>query len=170
MKRMIVILALLTTASIANAALTLYISGPEWALPGTSVTFTVGYSGATMLSSDVDIVADCGIISNGVILTTNRDPILDIVGSNTATANYEVSITNDVAGVDLLSPLFSFQWTAPPIFEVAHITLLENSFFDLEWNQIMGTQMPVKMVTNIPEPMTMILLSLGGLFLRNHRR
>ena len=172
MKRIIVVLMILSMATTVNAALTLTISWPSHLEPGESMTFTVGYSGAAILAADVDIVCTvgAGVISNGVILTTNRDTALDIVGINPVSGNYEMAIMNDILGTDLGSPLFSFQWTAPSNYGAMTISLIENSFIGLDWELITGAVMPTLNVTTIPEPMTMGLLGLGGLFLRRRSK
>ncbi len=156
---------ILSMATVANAALQLTISGPEWILPGSSATYTVSYSGATLVGVDVDIVVDCGTIGGGVIITTNRDSALDFIGPNPVGGNYEIAIINDVADTDLGSPLFSFQVTSSVIYGVQTISLIENSFIDLNWDQILGTTMPSRTIVLVPEPVTMGLLGLGGLFL-----
>ena len=161
----------LSTVSLANAALTLTISGPSMFLPGAVGTYTVGYTGGTILGTDVDIVVDFGTIGGGVAITTNRDPALDYFGINSASPNYECAIINDIAGTDMGSPLFSFQFTAPaflPPGGVAHIQLLDNAQLDLNWNQVMDAVMPSFRVF-APEPMTLGLLGLGGLFLRRRK-
>jgi len=169
MKRLVVVLMVLSMATLANAALQLTISGPQWILPGGSATYTVGYTGGTILGSDVDIVVDYGTIGGGVILTDKRDHALDFVGPNPVGGNYEVAIINDVAATDLGSPLFSFQVTSPAIYCVQTITLIDNGQIDLQWNQVMDAVMPSFSIVLVPEPMTIGLLALGGLFLRRRK-
>jgi len=140
-------------ASAVNAQLELSISGPDSLVANTTGTYTVSYSGTTMLGADVDIVVDFGSIGGGIILTANRDTSLDFVGINPASGNYEVSIINDVEATDLGSPLFSIVLTAPSVVpdgNKATISSIENSFFDLSFNQIIGTVMPTKQVTITP--------------------
>ena len=158
-------------AAAANAALQLTISGPTGLDVGEVATYTVSYSGAAILGADVDIVTSFGTIGGGVIITPNRDVPLDFAGINPASGNYEVAIINDIAATDLGSPLFSFTLTYPPYGYLATISLVENAFIDLDWNQIMGTTMPsIRLYLNdVPEPMTIGLLGIGGLFLRRRK-
>jgi len=149
MKKFLVLVMVLGMASTVNAQLGLSISGPDSLVTNATGTYTVSYSGATMLAADVDIVVDFGSIGGGVILTTNRNSGLDFTGINIASSNYEVAIMNDVAATDLGSPLFSIVLTAPSVVPAGNkvtISLLENSFFDLSWNKITGTVMPTKQV------------------------
>ena len=158
-------------ASAANAQiLELSISGPSSLATGATGTYTVSYSDATICFSDVDIICDLGTIGGGVILTTNRDTEYDWTAANPETGNYEVIIANDMLVTDLGSPLFSFQLTAPGTTGVATISLIENYFFDLNWNMVTDTFMPSKEVTITPEPVTIGLLGLGALFLRHRKR
>lgn len=181
MKKLIVVLMVLSMATMANAALVLSISGPSSLLEGQVGTYTVSYSwngmpstgSETLVSADTDIVSDLGSIGRGVILTTNRDTNLDIVGMDSLTGNYEVLLINDVANTDFGFPyqLFSFTLTAPAANGTAHIRLLENSYYDENWNQITSSDLILngKTVTIIPEPITVTLLGLGGLFLRRRK-
>jgi hypothetical protein len=176
MKKLLIFMLVLGMASWANAALSVYISGPNTLSENEVGDYTVTYSGATIASADVDIVSDEGLqpygIGGGVILTTNRDSAYDIVGINSSSGNYEISMANGLTPpTDLGSPLFSFQYTAPsvaPLDGKVILSLIENSFFDLDWNLIEGTVMPTLEVT-IPEPATIALLGLGGLLLRRRK-
>jgi hypothetical protein len=174
MKKLLVLALVLSVATMANAALTLTISGPTELLAGASATYTVGYSGAAILSSDNDIVADFGTVGGGVILTANRDSALDVIQISPVTSNYQIAITNDILGTDMGAPLFSFVFTAPatvPAGNYAHLALLDNgATCDLQWNVITDAVMPNAAVHITPEPITMALLGLGGLFLRRRSK
>ncbi|MGA2071701.1 MAG: PEP-CTERM sorting domain-containing protein, partial [Sedimentisphaerales bacterium] len=94
----------------------------------------------------------------------------DWTATNPISGNYEVTIVNDIRATDLGSPLFSFQLTAPNAVGVAHISLIENAFFNDNWEAISPDSMPTMTVTiSVPEPMTLGLLGLGGLFLRRRK-
>ncbi len=170
MKKLLVLALVLSMATMANAALTFTISGPDTLAQGAVGTYTVSYTGGTTLGTDFDIVSDLGTIGGGIIITTNRDVSLDYVGINSATPNYEVVILNDVAATDLGSPLFSFTLTAPMVSGTATISLVENSVLALDWSQIMDSVYVSKTVLVTPEPITMTLLGLGGLFLRRRSK
>lgn len=178
MKRVIVFLIVLSMATMANAALQLTISGPTSLAINAVSTYTVGYTmtglaNDNLVAADVDIVCTIGTIGGGVILTTNRDTLLDWTAPDELNGNYEVSIVNDIRGTDLGSPLFSFQYTAPAIVGGGYISLLENSFYDTDWNQITGADLILpsirQVLIGIPEPITFGLLGLGGLFLRRRK-
>jgi hypothetical protein len=162
-------------ATLANAALQLTISGPSCFATGAVQTYTVGYTmtglaNNNLVAADVDIVCTIGTIGGGVILATNRDKDLDFVGIDSLTGNYEVGILNDIHDTDLGSPLFSFQYTAPMACGVQTISLIENCFYDTDWNQITGSDLILPSIRVSPEPMTLGLLGIGGLFLRCRKR
>jgi hypothetical protein len=174
MKKLLVLALVLSVATMANAALTLSISGPTELAVGATGTYNVGYSGAAILSSDNDIVADFGTVGGGIILTTSRDAALDVIQISPVSGNYQVAITNDILGTDMGQPLFSFTFTAPatvPAGNYSYLTLLDNgATCDLQWNVITDAVMPNVGVHITPEPMTMGLLGLGGLFLRRRSK
>ncbi|MGD0551737.1 MAG: PEP-CTERM sorting domain-containing protein [Sedimentisphaerales bacterium] len=174
MKKLIVVLIVLSLASAANAQLTLTISGPTSIATNAVGTYTIGYSisylsNRTLIASDVDIICDLGTIGGGVILTTNRDTEYDWTATNPISGNYEVTIVNDIRATDLGSPLFSFQLTAPGTTGVATISLIENVFCNDNWDVITDAVLPTEVVTITPEPVTIGLLGLGVLFLRRRK-
>jgi hypothetical protein len=185
MKKLLIFMLVLGMTSWANAVLTLSIGGADTMNPGETKTYTVSYvmvglPNNALVSADQDILSTLGAtvansgISHGVVITTNRDTVLDLVRENPLTHEYQVSITNDVAGTDMGSPLFSFDFTAPLSITsptVVTLSLYENSYFDAEWNMVTGSDLILntKGVTIIPEPATIMLLGLGGLLLRRRK-
>lgn len=172
MKKLLVLALVLSMATIANAGLTLTISGPTQLALGATGTYTVGYTGYNTLASyDVDILSTIGTVGGGVGITTNTDSATTYFGADSLTGYYEATMYNDVALTDLGSPLFSFTLTAPSTTGTATISFLENSFIDTTNTPLdYGTTvLPTLNVQIVPEPMTMGLLGLGGLFLRRRK-
>ncbi len=179
MKKLLVLALVLSLTTLANAALTLTIDGPDTLALGEVGTYTIGYTGSAsgaLGGYDLDIISDQGAqpfgIDGGVILTptTARDTGADIVGINTLSGNYEVSAESFTmaAPVAMAAPLFSVNFTAGMTPGTANISLILNAAFDTLANDLFGETdaSVVKMVTITPEPMTLGLLALGGLFIR----
>lgn len=176
MKKLLVLALVLSMATMANAGLVVSVSGPATLATNAVGTYTVSYTCSglnnnNLVASDMDIVVDLGGIGGGVVVTTNVDTGLSYMGINSGTGNYESSLTNDVGDSDMGSPLFTFKLTAPASPGTAHVQLLENSFFDTDWNQITGGDLTLNGETVVvtPEPITVALLGLGGLFLRRRK-
>ena len=169
MKKLLVLALVLSVATMANAALQLTITGPSELATGATGTYTVGYGGDAILGSDVDVTGTLGTIGGGLAITSNRDAALDYFGINVASPNYECAIINDLAGTDMGSPLYSFTFTAGTVAGWATIALNDNAQLGLDWNTIVST-MPAVQVHITPEPITMALLGLGGLFLRRRSK
>jgi hypothetical protein len=180
MKKLLVLMLVLGMATMANAALTITISGPTELETGATGTYTIEYSGITDFGGfDFDAISDTGTlegmwnISSGAILAANYDTGAVLNGKNEASGNYELSAESFTLStpVDMGSPLASFVFTAPstaPVGGIATLSLISNGLFDIGANEITGITMPTFAVT-IPEPMTIGLLGLGGLFLRRRK-
>jgi len=173
MKKLLVLALVLGMATMANAALTVTITGPTSLDPGATGTYLISKSGGDALSADVDVVANVGTqvygIGGGVVLPTNADSALNWTAPNTTSGNYELACMDDITGLDLGTNLFNFTWTAPMMGGTYTISMIENSFIDLAWEPITGNTLVGIDVLVIPEPMTMALLGLGGLFLRRRK-
>ena len=173
MKKLMVVLMVLSMATIANATLTFTISGPTQLATGAVGVYTVGYSlspGWGILSTDHDITGTLGTIGGGVILTTNRDTALDFISISPVSGNYQIAICNDILGTNLGSPLFSFQFTAGSQTGTATLVMLDNgATYDLNWGPFTDSVMGTLNVQITPEPMSLGLLGLGGLFLRRRK-
>jgi len=174
MKKLLVLALVLSMATMASAALTVSISGPTQVLPLSVNTYTIGYSGDVLGGFDIDIITDVGAqpfgIGGGVITAVNRDTGADSVGINSATGNYEITAESFTMAtpVDMGSPLATFTFAAPASGEVK-ISLIENAFLSIAAEQMFGAQLNGITVL-VPEPMTMTLLGLGGLFLRRRSK
>jgi len=186
MKKLLVLALVLSIATIANAQLTITLTGPSSLAKGAVGTYTVGYSMAgaftggaagddlALVGSDTDITGTLGTIGGGAFLTTNIDTavVSFIQTSSTITSNYRVALMNDVVDTDMGSPLFKFTYTAGMVGGTGVIKILENAFIDTAFDQITGEDlaaMPQMNVTITPEPMTLGLLAIGGLFLRRRK-
>lgn len=179
-KKFAALILVLALGAVANAELTFTISGPSSLNFGQTGTYIIGYSGLEILSADIDIVADVGVqpygINNGVILASCDSPWWSDPWDPSPwpgwPGNYQLAAMNDITPRDLGSPLFAFDFTAPStgtIGQVVTISMIENSFLDLNWDTVYDVIMPSIQVTLTPEPTTLMLLGFGGLFLRRRK-
>ena len=171
-KKIGVMILVLTMAAAAKAELLFTLSGPSSLNFGQTGTYIIGYSGLEISGADIDIVVDKGELGGGVILVPHDSPPDIWIPPLSGPGNFEMWAINDSPPRDLGSPLFSFDFTAPSsgtIGEIATISLLENSFLDLNFDNVEGAIMPYMQITLTPEPTTLVLLGLGGLLLRRCR-
>ncbi len=172
MKKLLVVALILSAATLANAALTLTMTGPTQLNVGEAGTYTVSYSGAYVTGIDVDIISTLGTIGGGNIITTNRDTALDWTAPNSVSGNYEITIMDDVDLRDLGIPTFSFQLTSASA-GLATISFIENSFMDAQFQpyELGTTVLPTLDVTITPEPATIGLLIGGAIMaIRRNRK
>jgi len=179
MKKLLVLVLVLGMASLANATtVTLSISGPTSLGLGETGTYTISKSGMDALGVDVDIIADYGTqpydIDNGAYLPSNADPAVSGVGINGASGNYEIWVMDDIDGLDLGTDIGTFDWTAPSVApggdNIVTLSLINNSVINLSW-EVVGIDNADVVATEgievtVPEPITLALLGLGGLFIR----
>jgi MYXO-CTERM domain-containing protein len=173
MKKLLVLALVLSMATLANAALTLTISGPTELAKAAVGTYTVTSSGQDLAGIDLDIISDQGAqpfgIGGGILLATSRNSALDTAAINGASGNYELVVVNDTPAL-IGTTLFSFTFTAGTTAGTYHVSTIENSIYDTDFNAVIGTVMPSFAVRVTPEPITMTLLGLGGLFLRRRSK
>jgi hypothetical protein len=175
MKKLLVLALVLSMATMANATLTMTISGATSVAVDGTQTYTIGYTGSPELpaSVDVEVLVDnvaIGTIGNGVVICSNSDVALNWAAEVTAGQEWEEAAVQDLtAGVAIATPLFTIDPTGVAAGTVT-ISLTENYIQDVLWNQIVGTNMASKAVLVTPEPFTMTLLGLGGLFLRRRSK
>jgi hypothetical protein len=163
----------LVMASLASAG-TVTISGDTTINVGATKTYTVTYSGTPdIISFDVDVhINNKGSIPTNpaTYLATNRNTVYDVTWNpprDEEGAGIEVTSSSDLLALG--TTWFSFSVTATGVKDDV-ITLTSQDIFqaDTDWGTINPT-MGTLGITIIPEPMTLVLLGLGGLFLRRRR-
>ncbi len=173
MKKLFVLILLPVMASLAGA--TLILEAPDEVNPGESFSVTI-----RGLASDVSWPAQSGTQLNGGVETSIAadDTILNfgtvaagstITGITTApdiqhyidygSYDYNIVSPGDLAGTTADGLWVTINFTAGTAGEVYTFTRLNNSFAEAEQ----------KTTTVLPEPMTMVLLGIGGLFLRRRK-
>jgi hypothetical protein len=170
MKRVTAILAVLAMASLANAALTISVSGPATLNVSQKATYTVSYSGiSNLVSFDLDIIVDDvlkGTLSNVQGVPDPIRPFDHVSNVTPIPRGFEVSNMNDISGNPLNFDLFTIDLTATgTVGQVINVSMTDWDSFDTSWNQVTPVMNGMG-VTIVPEPMTLALLGLGGLFIR----
>jgi len=191
MKKLLVLTLVLSMATVANAGLSFTLSGPTSLGLGATGTYTIGYSGMAGVGDgslggfDIDILnvnlsnVIVGTVGNGAIVAANQDTgysVCQVDGASLSEWGYtglyeETGETITLATpVDMGSPLATFQFTAPGTAGTVNLSLLLNSAFDIETDDVStGVTMGTVQVNVTPEPMTLAILGLGGLFLRRRK-
>jgi hypothetical protein len=175
MRKLLVLMLVLGLASWASAS-PVSISGPTSLTIGQTGTYTISLSGTPrVICFDMDIHLNNELCpsSNWTIIATNIDTGYNYIGDPLHTPpNYGKEITamqssgNTPVGDDWIT----FQITnVDQTSNWTNITLEEVSFWDTNWLQITDMVLNSLAVHNIPEPMTLVLLGLGGLFLRRRK-
>ena len=182
MKRIMVVLIVLSMASVSMADLVSLIVKPSDAsdtyIASDSITlqviadFDVGIISFDKISQDSWGVAsspalnagfdDMSLHNNGVVGDVGVDLFWSVVGS--------VLITSpDVAAGQVL---WSFVYHVPdvPAGTMIHFTCVEPMVASSDFSHYVTSIVPLVISVDIPEPMTMGLLGLGGLFLRRRSK
>ena len=174
MKRLLVLALVLSIATVANAALTITRDGPAQLVESDYVTITIsgdgtdpvgsyflGYSGPGTLSGPVMVYA-----GNVAGITEIPDPVL----------------AGNLGHTNLPVYLFAWEDTPPPepptdplpldgilstlVFHCDGEGLVTIELFDGNFVAMPGA---ILVIEQVPEPATMLLLGLGGLFLRRRK-
>jgi hypothetical protein len=173
MKKMLTLVLVLAVASLANAAMTLTISGaPAIMAPGETATLRITASGFTQgdgISWGLLCDPANGIISGGTAAAlpnatmVQTDPEWQTyypqAGINGLIDTFETSDTYTCAGGDYIFDI-TFTAVAGPFAVIQLVTT--NDFENFPVVDSASVQI-------VPEPITMSLLGLGGLFLRRKK-
>jgi len=173
MRKLLVLMLVLVMASLASAG-TVTISGDTTINVGATKTYTVTYSGTPDLCGfDIDVHNN----NKGTIgapptyLAANRNTVYD--GYWQPPRDEEgagIEVTEATDGATLGTTWFTITVTATGVKDdVITLTSQDIYIVDTDWNQASGHTMGTLGITIVPEPMTLVLLGLGGLFLRRRR-
>ena len=161
MKKILVLMLVLGMASMASAALTL--SGPANAVTGTTVTFTLSADAESAAGGDYGYVY-AGGFSNVTMLPAMSDGDMSGTNYTAGTYTYFYFVGADSPS-DITAPFLAagdwltFDMTAGAVGTSIDVSVVSFSGFD-------GDSLSISV---IPEPMTIGLLGLGGLFLRRRK-
>ena len=177
MKKFLIVLLVLALASMANAVTVELTSGGASAItvaPGTVVTVDMSVDIAVKGCQYIDFLGDAGldiVADSGAWI-----PALQAAGNpGTLDGNFDIidAVGNQAGGTTdtgAYTVLYSFQVTANATGNVSPFMGATDAFFTTAspgYAQA-GTQSPLHIT--IPEPMTIVLLGLGGLFLRRRKQ
>ncbi len=159
MKKLLVLVLVLGMSSMANAALTDILSDIELQLSGTTVTIVGLDAGAESSWSDGGVYTS---VSNGTVsapLTSNQNAgDLRAIQQWTGYNGVDIRIGQGTGPALQTGEWFTFQYSG----NVGDV-------FDIYDYTQGGSTTPVGTLTLLPEPMTIVLLGLGGLFLRRRK-
>ena len=165
MKKLLVLILVLGMASAANAVIIEIDgqSGPKLDVLEAATITVVGEDTSNWLGYIILEEGGAGLLSNGVATSLTGDPQLAGISPYTEAgwgAGYELSVAGTASFPVGIGTLFTMNYTGA-IGDTAKISL----FIDPEY-EVPAASVDV---TVVPEPMTVLLLGLGGLFLRRRQ-
>ena len=167
MKKILVLMLVLGIASMAPAALTL--TGPTTVAVGGTITLTLSADAESVLIGDFGYVYVGGLgndpVSNITMLTAMSDGDFSglLYTANTYTYFYFVGAD---APAEVPPPLSAGPWLT---FDVTASVTPLSGVINVSVISFRGYSGDTHAITVIPEPMTIGLLGLGGLFLRRRK-
>jgi hypothetical protein len=169
MRKFLIVALVLGISSAANAVL-IYVDGSD---PGSSIEIGEGVTPViSVVSEDASSWLGYIIIEEGGTGALSNPARLDAAGDMGAVspyteagwgAGYELTIAMSPGGASAIAvgPQFTLDYVGGVLGQTATISL----FVDPEY----GTPVDSVAITVVPEPMTVILLGLGGLLLRRRK-
>jgi hypothetical protein len=161
MKKMLTLVLVLAMASLASAAVTMSVSS-DTVVQGGNVTISVYSDDDAAYRKYLDMVTGTATLGS-VTIHPSAGADASVADFSVLPGYYDLELTAvDFAATPVAGLHFSVIATAiGSVGETFTIELLNGDTYDLEMSE---------MVTIVvPEPMTMALLSLGGLFLRRKK-
>jgi len=178
MRKLLVLMLVLVMASLASAT-TVDVTGDTLCAVGATRTYTITLNGTTpglgLISFDLDAHGSNAkaTMSNWTIVSTGRNTALDYIGDPLHTPpdyGKEIGGTQDAGTTPIGTTMLTFDLTGVTAGTIdlttedyAFIAVLSGGGWEV-FHPTMGS-----LQVTIPEPMTLVLLGLGGLFLRRRK-
>lgn len=179
MKKILVLAILCLSASLSNAAVDIYLTNAAGqtsfnVAPSSTATLYLWSTGdiLTGFDNEVGLTSGPGSILGGAITAIGRDTIYDGV-LMPGISGYDIEVT---AGCDLGSflsnglanPLATITFKCLQKDATVHLDLYDDGTFVNQ--QAVNPTFHGATISQIPEPATMLLLTLGGLAIRRFRK